>query len=51
MSVSGYEIFCYDPEVMGSNPGQVELEVHNPSDNVWPEPKIWMKNNTLQVFR
>ena len=27
----GHEAFCHDPEVMDSNHGPVELEVHSPS--------------------
>ena len=27
----GHEMYCIDPEVMGSNPGRVELGVCGPS--------------------
>ena len=36
----GHEMYCHDLEVMGLNPGWVELQVHSTSVQVVLEPKI-----------
>ena len=47
IDLSGMEMYCYDVEVMSSNPSRVELGVHSTSVQVALESQLNLRKNDI----